>query len=139
MDTDREGVTRAILIDDSPATRRVLGHLLEAAAVTVVGEAGDGAAGVELAQREEPELIFLDVVMPGEDGVSVLKRIKALGLAARVVMVTSIAERDTVTLCRELGAAGYILKPFSREKVLASIALILRRKEPCRAAQPGSD
>ena len=139
METDREGLTRAILIDDSPATRRVLGHLLAAAAVTVVGEASDADTGIELAQRELPDLIFLDVIMPGEDGVSVLKRIKALGLDVRVVMVTSIAERDTVTICRQLGAAGYILKPFSREKIAASIAQILRKKEPCRGAKAGSD
>ena len=112
---------RSVVIDDSVATRRMLINILKDAPVDIVAEAGDSVTAVKACQKERPELVFLDVVMPGGSGVEVLRQVKELFPETTVLMVTSINGRDIIMECRKLGASGYILKPFNREKVLASV------------------
>jgi len=126
---------RCVVVDDSVASRRILVKILESAPVDVVAEADDVDSAVELCRREKPDILFLDVVMPGGSGVDVLAALHDMIPGIRVLMVTSIDERDTITACRNLGAVGYILKPYSRDKVLAYVQqvsqeIISRRGAP---------
>ncbi len=119
--THKAAPLRAVVVDDSGATRRILTRMLEDTDIEVVAEADDVEPAIDACRREAPDLLFLDVVMPGGSGVDVLRKVKDILPAVRVLMITSIDERDTVASCRDLGASGYILKPFSRDKVLAGV------------------
>ena len=112
-----------IIVDDNRAVRLLLRAILEDAGVTVEAETGDGNAAVQLVGSHDPDFVCLDIDLPGKDGLSALAEIKALKPQTRVIMITSFTDRHTITKAVDLGANGYILKPFEQEKVLA----LLRR------------
>jgi two-component system, LytTR family, response regulator len=103
----------AVIADDEPIAREGLRHLLGAHEwVTVVGEAASGAATVELVERMRPDLLFLDVEMPGGTGVDVLAR-----LHHRPFVVFTTAYSQHAVAAFELGALDYLLKPFGAERL----------------------
>lgn len=112
---------RVLVIDDHPLFRKGVADLLDMEpALTLVGEAADGASGLELARELSPDLILLDLNMKGIDGIETLHRLRAIdGLTARIVMLTvSDTEADVVAALRA-GADGYLLKDMEPEDVLA--------------------
>jgi CheY-like chemotaxis protein/HPt (histidine-containing phosphotransfer) domain-containing protein len=115
------GPVRAIICDDSVAMRHSLIRMLEGFPVEVVGQAGNPDEAFRLADKLLPELVFLDVVMPGGSGIDVLRRLRAPPHPPMVVMLSSVAERATVVECRQLGAADYLLKPFDATTLKACI------------------
>lgn len=115
------GPVRAIICDDSVAMRHALMRMLEGFPVEVVGQAGNPDEAFRLADKLAPELVFLDVVMPGGSGIDVLRRLREPPCAPMVVMLSSVAERATVIECRQLGAADYLLKPFDATTLKACI------------------
>jgi DNA-binding response OmpR family regulator len=88
--------------------------------------AQDGAAAVELAERETPELILLDVRMPKLDGFEACRRIRAFSLAP-IILLTALAEKSDVVQGLEAGADDYVTKPFSTDELLARVRAGLRR------------
>ncbi len=113
---------RVLIIDDHPLFRRgVIQLIREVPEFEVVGEASSGEAGIELAQKLNPDLILLDLNMRDMSGVDVLKVIKAGGCDARVVMLTvSDAEADLVASLRA-GADGYLLKEMEPEDLIEKL------------------
>ncbi|RKN42484.1 response regulator [Streptomyces hoynatensis] len=104
-------VIRVLLVDDHQVVRRGLRTFLEVQDdIEVVGEAADGAQGVERAEELRPDVILMDVKMPNADGVEALRRLRELGNPARVLVVTSFAEQRTVIPALRAGAAGYVHK-----------------------------
>ena len=100
-------------------------RLLEQAGFDVVS-AGDGEEAVRLAQRRKPELILLDVVLPGMDGFEVCRRIRQFSDAYVVMVSAKSDEIDRITGLR-VGADDYVVKPFSRQELAARIAAMQRR------------
>ena len=112
MRTDRDRL-RVMVIDDHTLFRSGLSELLERRGIEVCAAVGDGDEGCRLAAGLEPEVVLLDLRMPGLDGLSVLERLAALDPAPAVVMLTTSSdERDLVTSLRA-GARGYLLKNMS--------------------------
>ena len=102
---------KVLLVDDHQVVRRGLRTFLEVQDdIEVVGEAADGAEGVDLAERLRPDVILMDVKMPVMDGVDALRRLRELGHPARVLIVTSFTEQRTVVPALRAGAAGYVYK-----------------------------
>jgi two-component system nitrate/nitrite response regulator NarL len=113
--------TRVLVIDDHPLFRKGVADLLDMEpALTLVGEAADGATGLRLARELTPDLILLDLNMKGMDGIETLRRLRADdALEARIVMLTvSDLEADVVAALRT-GADGYLLKDTEPEDMLA--------------------
>ncbi len=108
---------KVLLIDDSQGTRRFLAPMLRNHGVSVVGETSDGREGLALYEKLKPDLVFLDIVMPVMSGLEVLKKIKEMNPHATVVMLTSIADRESVIASKKAGAFSYLLKPFKTEQV----------------------
>jgi two-component system chemotaxis response regulator CheY len=108
---------KVLLIDDSQGTRRFLAPMLRNHGVSVVGETSDGREGLALYEKLKPDLVFLDIVMPVMSGMEVLKKIKEINPRAIVIMLTSIADRESVIASKEAGAFSYLLKPFNTEQV----------------------
>jgi two-component system nitrate/nitrite response regulator NarL len=120
--------TRVLVIDDHPLFRKGVADLLDMEpALTLVGEAADGAAGQRLARELAPDLILLDLNMKGLDGIETLRRLRGdPALDARIVMLTvSDTEADVVAALRS-GADGYLLKDMEPEDILALLREAMR-------------
>jgi len=110
-----------VIADDHPMVRAGLKSMLVASRVNVVGEASDGQSALEMVKKLQPQVVLMDIRMPGMDGIQALEAIRAAKLATKVIMVTTY--RSTSYLLRSLsaGAAGFVLKDISREELLAAI------------------
>ncbi|MEU9581257.1 response regulator transcription factor [Streptomyces chilikensis] len=113
---------KVLLVDDHQVVRRGLRTFLEVQDdIEVVGEAGNGEEGVARAQELRPDVVLLDIRMPGSDGIEALRRLRALGNPARVLVVTSFTERRTVVPALRAGAAGYLYKDVDPDALAAAI------------------
>ncbi|MYS22732.1 MULTISPECIES: response regulator [unclassified Streptomyces] len=102
---------RVLLVDDHQVVRRGLRTFLEVQGdIEVVGEAADGDEGVARAGELRPDVILMDVKMPGTDGIEALRLLRDAGNPARVLIVTSFTEQRTVVPALRAGAAGYVYK-----------------------------
>ncbi|HEV2291836.1 MAG TPA: sigma-54 dependent transcriptional regulator [Gemmatimonadales bacterium] len=113
-------MTRVLIIDDDPGLRRSLGLLLGEAGYTVVAE-GDPARALELAQADPFDLILCDVRMPGLDGREFLRRYRAAGGAALVVVMSAYGSEDAALEVIREGAYDYLHKPFRPDEVLFTL------------------
>jgi len=112
---------RAVIVDDNESIRMVLRAIVRQAGLQVVGEARDGNSALEVIERCNPDLVCLDVLMPGRDGIEVLGELKRRRPHVRVLMITGKADRETVeTMIRE-GASGIVVKPFNAARVIETI------------------
>ncbi len=113
---------RVLLVDDHTVVRqglRTFFGLLDD--IEVVGEAADGAQAVAAARRLAPDVILMDLIMPGMDGLSAIGFIKAEHPEIEIVAVTSFIEEEKVTAALEAGATGYLLKDAEAEEVAQAI------------------
>ena len=101
----------------------------------VVSETADGAAAFQIAVSQAPDLLILDLMMPGMDGLEVCKSLRARGSAAPILMLTAKSTELDRVLGLELGADDYLTKPFSLAELLARVKALLRRAELLKAAQ----
>lgn len=106
---------RCLLADDSAFARRYLAGIVTRLGGEVIGEVGSGEQAVDLYERLHPELVLLDVTMPGLDGVEALRRIRAADAGARVIMVSALGHKEMVWKAICLGAKHFITKPFSAQ------------------------
>nr|WP_203675238.1 response regulator transcription factor [Streptomyces sp. SID13666] len=111
-----------MLVDDHQVVRRGLRTFLEVQGdIDVVGEAGDGDGGVARAGELRPDVILMDIKMPGADGISALRKLRELGNPARVLIVTSFTEQRTIVPALRAGAAGYVYKDVDPEALAGAI------------------
>ena len=116
---------RILLIDDDPNIRRLIRLYLEKEGYEVV-EAGRGDEGLSAFRAKAPALVLLDVMLPGVDGLQVLREIRK-GSKAPVIMLTAKDETFDKVLGLELGADDYITKPFESKELVARVKAVLRR------------
>lgn len=102
----------AIIVDDSPLVRIQLRQILTKIGCSVVAEAATGDDVRAMYERYRPDLVTLDIVMPGKDGVTAAIELLAAHPAARIVMCTSLTTRDKILACQRAGVCHYLLKPF---------------------------
>lgn len=113
---------RVVVVDDSASVRRLVAVQLGLVpGVAVVGEAGDGRTAVELAAREQPDLVLLDVAMPVMDGLEALPLVKAAAPVARVIVLSAYAAGRMADAALAAGADAYLEKSASDEELLAEI------------------
>jgi DNA-binding NarL/FixJ family response regulator len=101
---------RILLVDDHPLTRSALAGLLQQHGFDVVGEAADGESAITRATELSPDLILLDLSMPGLDGLSALPRLREAAPSCEVVVLTASGEEKNLLAAIRAGAAGYLLK-----------------------------
>lgn len=118
--------SRILIVDDSKFMRMLLADLLTRHGFEVL-EAESGEQAVKLFLEESPDLVTLDILMPGRDGIETLQDLRNQSPEARVVMVTALGMEDYIKRALDAGADGFILKPFSAEKVLETVQEVLER------------
>ena len=122
---------RVLLVDDQGLFREALATLLGLhSQLEIVGEAGDGEAGVALAQTLRPDVVLMDLRMPGMSGVEATRRLRSLVPEARVLVLTTFEDDDEVLAAIEVGAAGYMLKASPAEKLVEAICTVMRGGSP---------
>ena len=110
---------RILIVDDHPITRGALAALLGQHDFSVVGEAGDGETAIELARSLQPQLVLLDLSMPGLSGLEALPRIRDAAPDCEVVVLTASGTEENLLSAIRGGAAGYLLKSEPPERIVA--------------------
>ncbi|GAB2902203.1 response regulator transcription factor [Streptomyces mayteni] len=114
-----------LLVDDQPLVRTALRMVIaEAPDLTVVGEAGGGAEAVRLAEREAPDVVVMDIRMPGMDGIEATRRIVAGPSPAHVIVLTTFDDDDYVYGALRAGAAGFLVKDMALDDILAAVRVV---------------
>jgi DNA-binding NarL/FixJ family response regulator len=120
-------VITLVLVDDQPGARQGLRMRLELEPdVAVVGEAGDGAAALDLAETLCPDVVVMDIEMPGMDGISATRALRERGQRAKVVILSLYDDATTQARAREAGAVAFVAKHQMDEPLLAAIRAAAR-------------
>jgi two-component system chemotaxis response regulator CheY len=106
-----------LVVEDEPTMRQMLSEMLYAVGVTRVVETGDAESGLEVFQQDSFQIVMLDLGLPDRDGHEVMKDIKAQNRQQHVVLVTADDSIDSIQRAITAGANGYVVKPYSREKI----------------------
>ena len=120
---------RILIVDDSFYMRTMLKNMLTDAGYEVVGEAANGAQALEMAASTSPDLITLDVILPDNTGLDVLKNLRQTNPDSKVVMCSAVGQEVIVNEAIENGALAYIVKPFSEERVLEIVGNALQNSD----------
>jgi two-component system chemotaxis response regulator CheY len=109
---------KVLVVDDSAAMRMLIKASLQGSEFDVVAEAKDGEDAIQNFKVSAPDLVLLDIVMPGMDGVAALKKILAMNKNAVVIMVSSMGTEDSVQEAIKAGARNFLQKPIEQEGLL---------------------
>ncbi|MEU7837274.1 MULTISPECIES: response regulator transcription factor [unclassified Nonomuraea] len=116
---------RIVLADDQPLIRAGLRMVIDAAPdVEVAGEAGTGAQAVQLVRRLRPDVVVMDIRMPGMDGIEATQTILAESQTTRVIMLTTFDDDDNVYASLRAGASGFLVKDMALEDILSAVHVV---------------
>lgn len=118
----------ALIIEDNDVNRSLLRAILRFDGIEVVGEARDGETGLDMIERLKPDLVCLDIMLPGMSGLEVLARIRSMQAGLPVLIITGQGDRATVEQSIKGGAAGIVLKPFNAARVIDAVGRCLKTK-----------
>lgn len=128
---------KILIVDDNRIIREVLrGLIRHDDQLQVVGVAANGESALEMIAQLKPDLVCCDVLMPGLDGIAVLRAIHAAHPGTRVIVVSGESRPDVVSRALKAGASGFVVKPFNAEKVLRSIHTALASPVPACEPEP---
>lgn len=113
--------TKVLIVDDAAFMRMMIKDILSKNGFEVVGEAEDGAQAVEKYTELTPDLVTMDITMPEMDGITALKKIKAIAPEAKVIMCSAMGQQAMVIDAIQAGAKDFIVKPFQADRVMESI------------------
>lgn len=114
-------MARVLIVDDAAFMRLMLKKIIVVNGHEVVGEAGDGDTAIEQYRQLKPDLVTLDITMPGKDGLEVLQAILQEDSAARIVMCSALGQQAKVVESMKLGAKDFVVKPFEADTVKLAI------------------
>jgi DNA-binding NarL/FixJ family response regulator len=117
---------RVLIVDDHPLTRDALAALLAQQGFDVVGEAEDGDAAIAAADRMQPDIVLLDLTMPGMDGLTALPGIRECAPSSEVVVLTASDTEENLLAAIRAGASGYLLKTEPPERIAAFLRGVAR-------------
>lgn len=127
MSENKHNKPRVFIADDDMMIRSLLRLILREDGYNVVGEAATGEGIVDDCKHAHPEVLLLDINMPGADGLQVLEKIRMAQPEVKVIMISADATLERVTEALQKGASGFIVKPFNAAKVLDDISNALRK------------
>jgi len=125
---------RVIIADDESLIRLDIKEMLTTLGYLVVGEAGDGVSAVNQARELRPDLVIMDIKMPGMDGIAAAKVLTEEKVAP-VLLLTAFSQQDLVERAKEAGVVGYIVKPFREAELVPAIEIALARFQEFQALE----
>jgi two-component system, response regulator PdtaR len=125
---------KVLIAEDEAIIRLDLKEMLEEEGFNVVGEASDGESAIRLARDRAPDLVIMDIKMPGLDGLTAAERVVSEGLSA-VLILTAFSQRDLVQRAAKAGAIGYLVKPFQKSDLVPAIEVALARHAELQAVK----
>lgn len=126
--------TRIIIVDDESIIRIDLREMLSNMGYLVIGEVGDGRSAVNLARELRPDLVIMDIKMPGMDGIDAAKILTEEKIAP-VLLLTAYSQKELVSRARQAGVVGYLVKPFRESDLSPAIEVALARFAEFRALE----
>lgn len=117
-----------LIVDDASFMRGSLKYIVEMGGHQVVGMAKDGNEAIAMYKQFKPDIVTLDILMKGMDGITALKNIMELDHKAKVIMVTALGTDDKKEKSISFGAVGYIRKPFKQVEIIAEIEKVMKIK-----------
>lgn len=120
---------KILVVDDSAFARQIVRNALNRQGFRQVIEAEDGEEGLRKYEKEKPDVVLLDVIMPGLHGNEVLKKILNMNENAKVIMLSAVGQEKIMNICNKLGSVGYIVKPFEDEQLVDTVRNALQAKE----------
>ncbi|WP_042698923.1 response regulator [Azospirillum sp. B506] len=126
---------RVLVVDDEPPIRRFLRTSLAAQGYDII-EAEDGAKALEEVRRRSPDLLVLDLGLPGIDGLEVVRRLRGSGVSLPIIVLSSRVDEAGKVEALDLGADDYVTKPFGVEELLARIRTAMRHKLQQQGERP---
>jgi two-component system, chemotaxis family, chemotaxis protein CheY len=113
---------KVLICDDSIVMRKMINDILSRNGFNVVGQAKNGVEAVDLYSKLRPDLVTMDIIMPGEPGVEIVKKICTMDAKARIMMVTGLSQKNLVLQAMENGAREFVVKPFDESALLEAAA-----------------
>jgi len=110
-----------LIVDDLTFIKIVLRDIIEKAGFRVVGEASNGEQAITMYQDTRPDVVLMDITMPGMDGLTALKKIREINTAARVIICSALGQQQLIVQAIQLGAKDFIVKPFQPRRVIAAL------------------
>ncbi|MDE6421512.1 MAG: response regulator [Lachnospiraceae bacterium] len=116
---------RILIVDDAAFMRMMIKDSLNKYRYHVLGEAENGAKGVEKYNELKPDLVLMDITMPELDGIQALKKIKSMDASATVIMCSAMGQQAMVIESIQAGAKDFIVKPFQADRVLEAVKKVV--------------
>ena len=116
---------KILIVDDSEFMRIIIKNILTDWGYTSILEADSGEQAIEIFKSKKPDLVLLDIIMPGIDGVETLKRIMGVNKKAKVAMVTAIGQEIVMYECKKSGSVDYLTKPFNKTQIKELVKKII--------------
>ena len=110
-----------LIVDDLAFIKIVLRDILEKAGFRVVGEASNGEQAIAMYQDSRPDVVLMDITMPGMDGLTALTKIREIDAAARVIICSALGQQQLIVQAIQLGAKDFIVKPFQPHRVVSAL------------------
>ncbi|MBN1583542.1 MAG: response regulator [Anaerolineae bacterium] len=126
--------TRVIIADDESLLRMDLQETLTELGYLVIGQVGDGQSAINMARELEPDVVIMDIKMPGVDGIEAAKILTEERIAP-VVLLTAYSQKDLIERAKDAGVVGYLVKPFREADLSPAIELALARFEEFRTLE----
>lgn len=120
---------KVMIVDDAAFMRLMLKNILEDISLNVVAQASTGKKAIQLYLQHKPDLVLMDITMPGMDGVETTKKLKQIDREAKVIICSAIGQPAVIVQAIEAGASDFIVKPFTKGRVLQAIQKSLSDKK----------
>lgn len=116
-----------LLVDDSRFVHEELKGILKDSSFEIIGYAKNGDEGLEMYETCTPDLVIMDIIMPGMDGIDALKLLRSKHPEAKVVIGSSLAYDETIEIATEAGASGVIFKPYDKNRLLQTLETAIHK------------
>ncbi len=116
---------RILIVDDTTFMRVFMRKTLAGLGHVIVGEAADGAAAIAIYRQKQPDIVILNIVMPGMDGLTALKELREWDPNAKVIICSAMGQASTVFSVIRAGATGFLAKPFTEKQLIESVQKII--------------
>ena len=110
-----------LIVDDLAFIKIVLRDIIEKAGFRVIGEASNGEQAISQYQNTRPDVVLMDITMPGMDGLTALKKIREIDSEARIIICSALGQQQLIVQAIQLGAKDFIVKPFQPQRVVSAL------------------